>query len=232
MRILAFDTSTEYLSLALWQDGDVQVRDLHALQSHSSLILPEIQQLLEQQQCGLADLTAIAFGAGPGSFTGLRIACGVAQGLAYANQLPVVEVGTLQALATQCPHERVIACLDARMGEVYLAAYHNLPNGECVELLAPCLCQPEQVPELLGQDWYGVGTGWQVYGQQLQQSYAHQLAPTSIDASVLYPSAAMIAKLAVNKIALGQTVQAQDASPIYVRNKVALTSHERATKSL
>lgn len=232
MRILAFDTSTEYLSLALWQDGEVVVRDIYALQSHSSLILPEIQQLLEQQQCRLKDLTAIAFGAGPGSFTGLRIACGVAQGLAYANQLPLVAVCTLQALAAQSAHEHVIACLDARMGEVYLAAYHNLANGDCVELLSPCLCQPQQVPELLGQGWVGVGTGWQVYAQELQQSYAQQLAPTSVDDSVIYPSAAIIAKLAVSKIALGQTVKAEDASPIYVRNKVALKTTERAAKSL
>jgi len=230
MRILAFDTSTEYLSVALWQDGEVTLRETYALQSHCALILPHIQEMLTQEQCQLADLNAVAFGAGPGSFTGLRIACGVAQGLAYAHQLPVVPVCTLQALAAQSRFERVIACLDARMGEVYIAAYHNQGKDDCREILPPSLCAPDEAPALTGQDWVGVGTGWQVYAQALSQSYPQQLAPTSVDDSVVYPSAATIAQLALAKIQQGLTVQPEHASPIYVRNKVALTTQEREQK--
>jgi tRNA threonylcarbamoyladenosine biosynthesis protein TsaB len=229
MRILALDTSTEYLSLALLLDEQCLLRDSHALQSHSAQILPQIQQMLQQTDCQLSDLDAIAFGAGPGSFTGLRIACGVAQGLAFANDLPVVAVSTLQALVAQSEHDKLIACLDARMGEVYLAAYQRVQD-EYQTLLAPCLCRPDQAPAILNSqpaEWRGVGTGWQVYGAELQARYAQQLAPTYVDDSVVYPSAATIAKLAVGQIARGEVLSAAQASPIYVRNKVALTTQER-----
>lgn len=227
MRILAFDTSTEYLSLALWHQGTVLSRDTHARQSHSTLILPQIGQMLAQQQCALSDLDAIAFGAGPGSFTGLRIACGVAQGLAYAHQLPVLPVCTLHALAAQSEADRVIACLDARMGEVYLAAYARDANGAYQEVLSPCLARPEHAPALEGDAWVGVGTGWQAYPAGLQQSYGQQLAEQGVQAHVCYPSAATIASIAVQDYQRGLAVPAEQASPLYVRDKVAFTTQER-----
>ena len=125
MQILAIDTSTEYLSLALWLDGRVFSRDINAGQTHSQQILPTLRELLDEAQVELNALDGIAFGAGPGSFTGLRIACGVAQGLAFGTGLPVIAVSTLQALAQQSGAEKVIACLDARMGEIYHAAYEK-----------------------------------------------------------------------------------------------------------
>ena len=126
MKLLALDTSTEYLSLCLWQDGAVLSRDLLAGQTHSQRVLPMVGEMLSEAGLSLKQLDGIAFGAGPGSFTGLRIGCGVAQGLAFGADLPVVGVSTLFALAQQAESQRVITCLDARMGEVYHAAYERI----------------------------------------------------------------------------------------------------------
>ncbi len=142
MKILALDTSTEYLSLALSVDDKVFVRELLAGQSHSQRILPLLRELLDEAGVELTDLDGIAFGAGPGSFTGLRIGCGVAQGLAFGANLPVVGVSTLLALAQASGADHVIACLDARMGEVYHAVYVRESDG-WQTLNEPGLYKPE-----------------------------------------------------------------------------------------
>lgn len=126
MNILAFDTSTEYLSLALRKGSETFQYDCNAGQTHSQIILPQIQALLDSAELQLSDLQGVAFGAGPGSFTGVRIAAGVAQGLGFGANLPVVSVCTLLALAEASSADKVIACLDARMGEVYHAAYEKI----------------------------------------------------------------------------------------------------------
>src|SRR6476646_4387942 len=117
MKLLAFDTSTEFLSLAVQNAGEVFTYDVLAGQTHSQIILPQIQALLETAGLQLKDLQGLAFGAGPGSFTGVRIAAGVAQGLGFGGHLPVVGICTLLALAEASGASKVIACLDARMGE-------------------------------------------------------------------------------------------------------------------
>ena len=230
MRILAFDTSTEYLSVALWQDGVVCVRDVYALQSHSAQILPLIQEITDQHDCPLTALDAIAFGAGPGSFTGLRIACGVAQGLAFANNLPVIPVGTLHAMAQQSAYAHVLACLDARMGEIYLAAYTRDAQGYAQEVLAPVLCHAEQAPEIAGEDWVCEGTGWQVYQAELTARYAGQLSALINEQPILFPSASVIADLAAVAFSQGGAIAPEQATPLYVRNKVALKMSERANR--
>ena len=196
MQILAIDTSTEFLSLALWLDGRVLSRDIHAGQTHSQQILPTLRELLDEAQIELKELDGIAFGAGPGSFTGLRIACGVAQGLAFGANLPVVGVSTLQALAQQSGAEKVIACLDARMGEIYHAAYEKR-NGEWLEVSAPALFKPEDAPKLTGNDWVGVGTGWLVYPDVLQTVYGEQLREMPAPDHHSHPTARSIAELAL-----------------------------------
>jgi tRNA threonylcarbamoyladenosine biosynthesis protein TsaB len=223
MKILALDTSTEYLSLALVLDGKAFVRDLHAGQTHSQRILPLLRGLLDEAGVELAQLDGIAFGAGPGSFTGLRIGCGVAQGLAFGANLPVVGISTLQALAKASGANKVIACLDARMGEVYHAAY-ELRDKAWHEVMAPGLYKPDAVPPIPGNDWVGSGSGWKVYGELLAAQYAVQLADTIPDA---YPHALAIAQLAVPLFEAGQGRPAAEAAPIYVRNKVALKTSER-----
>jgi tRNA threonylcarbamoyladenosine biosynthesis protein TsaB len=228
MAILAIDTSTEYLSLAILIGDQVFFRDIHAVQSHSKQILPMIDSLLEDAKISLDDLTGIALGAGPGSFTGLRIACGVTQGIAFAKNLPVVEVSTLEALAYQSGEEKVIACLDARVNEVYYAAYQK-KNGELVQVHDVSLFKPNEVPSLTGSDWVGVGSGWFVYHDELSEAYQHQLKLPLYQN--IHPSAVAIAKLALPSFEKGCVKAAHEISPIYVRNKVAMTALERQKKS-
>ena len=223
MKLLALDTSTEYLSLALWLDGETHARDVLAGQQHSQLILPMISELLAEHHLSLTELDGIAFGAGPGSFTGLRIGCGVAQGLAFGSNLKVAGISTLLALAQRSERERVIACLDARMGEVYFAAY--VRQGEDWQTAhEPALYSPQQLPVLQGDAWYGIGSGWQAYEGALEAAYAKQLAGYDGQA---FPHAEDIAALASRQFARGEGVSAELAAPIYVRNKVALKMSER-----
>lgn len=223
MKILALDTSTEYLSLALWLDGKIFMRDLLAGQTHSQRILPLLGELLNEAKVTIDDLDGIAFGAGPGSFTGLRIGCGVAQGLAFGANLPVAGVSTLLALAQANGSEKVMACLDARMGEVYHAAYAK--NGAAWdEISPPGLYKPEAVPHIAGDGWVGVGSGWETYAQQLETCYRSQITQVFPDA---YPQAVAIAELAKPLFEAGLGQAAAEAAPLYIRNKVAFKTSER-----
>jgi tRNA threonylcarbamoyladenosine biosynthesis protein TsaB len=226
MRILALDTSTEYLSLALMLDGKTLSEDLHAGQTHSQLILPLIGEMLSKAGLQLRELDGIAFGAGPGSFTGLRIGCGVAQGLAFGASLPVAGISTLLALAHSSKADKVIACLDARMGEVYHAAYVK-SGAAWQEASPPGLYKPEEVPLLTGEGWTGAGSGWSAYGDILNKVYMGLMSNTLPDA---YPRAASIAALAEPMFEAGLGVPAAQTAPIYIRNKVALTMNERENR--
>lgn len=223
MKLLAFDTSTEYLSLALWRDGETLSRDLLAGQRHSQLILPMLGEILAETGLVLPALDGIAFGAGPGSFTGLRIGCGVAQGLAFGAGLPVIGVSTLLALAQQADAERVIACLDARMGEVYHAAYARSGTDWRV-MHEPGLYRPQDVPSVEGEGWHGIGSGWAAHGEILNERYAGQVGEVTEQA---FPHARDIAALAAKEFTLGNARPAAEAAPTYIRNKVALTMAER-----
>lgn len=223
MNILAFDTSTEYCSVALLHDGKLSFREEHAGQKHSELILPMIDTLLGASNLELAHLHGIAFGAGPGSFTGLRIACGVAQGLAFGAGLPVVPVGTLLALAEAAGAPRVVACLDARMGEIYHAAYRRDGAGWS-ETVAPNACKAGAAPALEGGDWVGCGSGFAVYGEALAARYRGQLARVQAQA---FPHAREVARLALPLLAAGRGVPAERALPLYVRDNVARKMHEQ-----
>lgn len=228
MNILALDTSTEFLSLALQYNGQVLVRHFHAGQTHSQKILPTVRELLDEVGADMQHLQGIAYGAGPGSFTGLRIGCGVAQGLAFGANLPVVGVSTLMALAEASGHSRVIASLDARMGEVYHAAYVKGADVEGIErwqvVIEPGLYKPEQVPVIEGAGWVGVGSGWATYAEQLGQQYAGQISQTMPGQ---YPEARAMLTLAQPQFAAGLGLSAAEAAPIYIRNRVALKTHER-----
>lgn len=226
MRILALDTSTEYLSLALMLDGAVLSKDVHAGQTHSQLILPMIGEMLSEADIQLREVDGIAFGAGPGSFTGLRIGCGVAQGLAFGANLPVAGISTLLALAHGSGKDKVIACLDARMGEVYHGAYAS--SGDVWhEVSPPGLYKPEAVPPLNGEQWIGAGSGWSAYGDTLNNAYRGIVTNTLPQA---YPRATSIAALAEPIFMAGLGVPAAQAAPIYIRNKVALTMSERENR--
>ena len=144
--IFALDTSTEFCSAALWLDGAIDERETLAGQTHSNLLLGMVDELLGTHTLTVRDLGGIAFGEGPGSFTGLRIACGVVQGLAFGADLPVVGVGTLLAMAAGSGAERVVCCLDARVREIYHVVYER-SAGVWRAVHEPSLCAPEAAPD-------------------------------------------------------------------------------------
>lgn len=197
--------------------------ETRAVQRHSELVLPMIEQLLLAAGMAVGQLDGVAFGAGPGSFTGIRIACGVAQGLAFGAELPVVAIGTLAALAQEAGGTQVLACLDARMGEIYHATYRRDGAG-WVELTSPAVGPVSSAPVLEGDGWLGSGNGFAVYGDSLTRRYGGQLVRVE---ATLHPHARSIAQLAMPVLAAGGGMPAEQALPLYVRDKVALKMHER-----
>jgi len=223
VNLVALETSTEYCSLAVSRGAEVFGRSFHAGQRHSELALPVLRELLQQAGLDMQAIEGIAYGAGPGSFTGLRIACGIAQGLALARNLPVAGIGSLLALAEDSGAGKVIACLDARMGEVYHAVYRK-SGGKWIEMHAPALYKPDAVPAVDGSDWIACGSGFGLHGAVLAQRYGGRIART--DAGAI-PNASAMLRLALVVFAAGQGVDAAAAAPLYVRDKVALKSSER-----
>ncbi len=225
MKILAFDTSTSWLSVAVLAGGRVIERGEHAGHAHSSRLLPIVDEVLADTGLVLADLDAIAFGAGPGAFTGVRIACGVAQGLGLGAGVPVVPVSTLEAIAQTAfhahAHERVVACLDARMREVYVGAFAREDGAWREALPAAVLAPAEVAPPMDAHDWFGAGDGFAAY-----PDLAARLGLGGHDAS-LRPEARAIAELAEARVASGAAVDVAQALPLYVRHRVALTTAER-----
>jgi tRNA threonylcarbamoyladenosine biosynthesis protein TsaB len=225
MRLLAFETATRRLSVALWQDGELIERAEEISNGGSEHILPWAHELLAEAGLTLNQIDGIAFGAGPGGFTGLRLACGVAQGLAYGLDLPVMPVSTLEALALASGERDVWACLDARMNEVYGAAYQV--EGDSVrQLMAPVCIPPAVAPAPTFAGGWGAGDGFAAYGSLL-----HGRKPDLIGVrSDVYPTAAAVLRLAAPAFSRGAAVSAALAQPIYVRDKVALTTAERIAR--
>ncbi len=223
MNILALDTSGEYCSAALWLDAEIDECCVHAGQRHSDLLLGMIDDLLLRHAMRLRDLDGIAYGAGPGTFTGLRIACGVTQGLALGAGLPVAGVGTLLAMAQAARQTRVVCCIDARIHEVYHAAYEKI-DDTWREVHAPSVCAPGLAPALPGAGWHACGNGFSVYGDALLARYDAHLS--SVD-GLMYPRARDIAGLAERVFRDGGGEDAALAAPLYIRDKVALKTSER-----
>jgi len=222
MKLLAIETAAEACSAALYIDGEVRERFAVAPQRQSELILPMMDELLAEAGLRVADLDALAFGRGPGSFTGVRIATGVVQGAAFAADIPVVPVSTLAALAQghrrTTGHARVLAAFDARMNEVYWAAC--TPDAAGVmratgdELIVP----PAEVPLPEGGDWHGVGSGWGAYREVLAGRLSGRITAIDADAQC---HAQDVAQIAVVDFAAGRAVPAEHALPVYLRDKVA-----------
>ena len=226
VKLLALETSTHMLSVALAIDDRQVGRSEFCVNGGSDRLLPWVQQVLAEAGISLQQLDAIAFGAGPGSFTGLRMACGVAQGLAYGADLPVIPIVTLAALALSQGSGRILACLDARMNEVYCAAY-EVNGDEADEVLAPSVCPPEFLPMPQGLGWQGCGDGFATYGDTLAARIG--AAISSVDPQVP-PLAPAVARLASIEFRQGRLLTADQALPLYVRDKVALTTQERLAR--
>tara|TARA_R110002153_G_scaffold6556_10_gene30003 strand:- start:12511 stop:13197 length:687 start_codon:yes stop_codon:yes gene_type:complete len=219
MNILVIDTATEACSVALEVNEQVFHRFEVCPQQHSQRILPMIDEVLKEAKVTLQDLDYLAFGRGPGSFTGVRIATGVLQGLALGTGHKVVGISTLAAMAQQAYEqnhsEQVTAAIDARMSEVYFGQYkleQNVMTLIGVEQVVP----PEQGAELLtnGTKMAGVGTGWQAYPD------LNTAAKIEVLADILYPNALYMLPLAKSLIANGQAVDVDEIQPVYLRDKV------------
>lgn len=223
MKLLAFDTSTQWLSVACVNGEQWVERAELAGQAHSQRLLPLVDEVLGEAGLALDDLDALAFGAGPGSFTGVRIACGVAQGLALGAGVGLVPVSTLEAIAQAAwqahAWTRVVACLDARMREVYVATYRRDGDSWSIER-EPAVLRPDDVVAARGEG-AGAGDGFAAY-----PDLASRLGLRQVDTNVI-PAARAIAALAMPRVAAGGTVGAADALPLYVRHRVALTTAER-----
>ncbi|MGB5396243.1 MAG: tRNA (adenosine(37)-N6)-threonylcarbamoyltransferase complex dimerization subunit type 1 TsaB [Gammaproteobacteria bacterium] len=227
MKLLALDTATEACSAALYIDGEISQRYQLAPREHSNLILQMLDDLLAEASITLPMLDALAFGRGPGSFMGLRIAAGVVQGISLAHELPVVPVSTLASIAQiqmqQPGVEKVLAAIDARMSEVYWGAYQN-NEGQPVLQGEEMVVPPGQVPVPEGSDWHGAGSGWGSFADALKQRLGACVSDTQAEC---FPSAASIATLAVPMFAQGGGVDAAQAIPVYLRDKVAKKAASR-----
>ncbi|WP_024303805.1 tRNA (adenosine(37)-N6)-threonylcarbamoyltransferase complex dimerization subunit type 1 TsaB [Pseudogulbenkiania sp. MAI-1] len=225
MKLLAIDTSTDFLSLAVSSDRETVVFHERVGQKHAEQALPHVQELLREAQLTLRDLDGVVYGQGPGSFTGLRIACGLAQGLAFAASLPVIPIPTLDSVAEQAGATRVVACTDARMQQAYLASY-DLGTGH--RLSPILLIDPDQADAelaLAGDGWVGAGDGFAAYPVLTNTRWGRQLGAIHPD---IRPHAASYLRLAQS--GRYASLPPREADLLYVRNKVALTTREQQAR--
>ena len=222
--LLAIETSSELASCALLVGDAVTTCDSIGVRTHSQAILPMVQELLAEAHLTLADCAAIVFGAGPGSFTGVRTACGIAQGLAFGASLPVIPLVTLDAMALACRARSgasdIVVVLDARMGEVYWAQYRYAHGWHTV--VAPALCAPEAVAPQPAAGLVACGNGFTAY----PAAFAGSAFAVGALADIV-PHARELVRLGALALAAGQGVDAAAAQPLYLRNKIAYTSAER-----
>lgn len=217
MKILALDTSTDVCSVALRSNGAV-VERVELGNRHSERVLPMVQEVLAQAGIALSHLDGLAFGRGPGSFTGLRIGAGVAQGLAFGADLPVVAISSLAALAEDQDATRVLAAFDARMQQVYWGAYARTAAGLMALVGDESVVAPGAVPLPDGQQWIGAGSGWDRYFETLKRRLGERVAAWRPGG---FPRAAAVARLGEAGFRAGQALPAEQAVPVYLRDQVA-----------
>lgn len=221
-RILAIDTATEACSVAVWNQGEIHALFELCPREHTQRILPMVQQVLAESGLALNQLDALAFGRGPGSFTGVRIGIGIAQGLALGADLPMIGVSTLQTMAQGAWRvsgaERVLAAIDARMGEVYWGQFERQVSGSWLESEGEAVLSPAQALERaqrLHGEWAHVGTGWQTYPDLVNGSTL-----SVRDGQMLLPQAQDMLPLALHAWQQGLAVAVENAEPTYLRNEV------------
>lgn len=221
-RILAIDTATEACSVALWNNGECLALFELCPREHTQRILPMVQQILAESGLLLTELDALAFGRGPGSFTGVRIGVGIAQGLALGAGLPMIGVSTLATLAQgawrMTAARRVLSAIDARMGEVYWGEYCRDADGVWQGDASEAVLSPAQVGERLADltgEWASVGTGWQTYPDMAAVSRL-----TLRDGKRLLPHAEDMLPLALHAWQAGKVTVVEQVQPTYLRNEV------------
>lgn len=221
MNILALDTCTESCSAALLYKGEIIERVENTQRGHSDLILGMMDELFKEAGANITVIDAVAFGRGPGSFTGVRVSVGVAQGIAFARDIPVIPVSSLAAVAQgitdEVDNNFIAVAMDARMGEIYCASYQR-ENGLVQIVDQERVCPPEKFKPDSAQQWMGVGTGWGEYETLLRESFSGNLEQVLVDR---YPQARNIIKLARVEAESGNMLAAEQAFPVYLRNNVA-----------
>lgn len=227
MNLLAIETATECCSVALIHGDELIARSELAPRRHTDLVLPMADALLAEAGIGRHALDAIAVGRGPGSFTGVRLAVSLAQGMALALDLPVITISSLAALALEAPPEEgtaILAVIDARMGEIYAASYRRNDDGGLIALDAERIATADtlQLPE--AGTWQVVGSGWATYAAVLSQRLTGPLHSAD---GMRYPQAAHVAELAIAEFKAGRGQVPELALPVYLRDKVALTLAEQ-----
>ena len=225
MKLLALDASTEACTVAVAIDGRIQERFTLG-GNHSERILPMVQELLAEGGVTLKQLDAIAFGRGPGSFTGLRIAAGVTQGLAFGADVPVVAISSLAILAQGVDADRILAAFDARMQQVYWGAYVRNAEGYVELQGTEVVVAPSAVPLPTNHDWVGAGSGWDQYHTVLNTRLANQATAWRPQR---HPHAADLVRLAEQAVSRGNTMPPDQAVPVYIRDDVATTKEGRAS---
>ena len=228
MNYLALDASTEACSVALQVNDKIFSRYDICAQSHSLHLLPMVDEVLKEANIKLTDLDGLIFGQGPGSFTGVRIGVGVAQGLAFSANLPVVGVSSLQAMAQLAydkhGENKVIAAIDARMAEVYNGYFvldeHKIMKAQQAEAVTPPDHLAEHLSPVVNGSFYAVGTGWDAYteklGEQLSSLKSNEGSP-----DILFPRAEAMLTIGIAKLVQGEGVSAENAQPVYVRDTVS-----------
>lgn len=225
MNLLALETSCEHASVALLHAGQTFERQLEGHSNHSEHILSVINAMLADLGLRASELDAVAFGSGPGAFTGLRLSCGIAQGLALGADLPVVPVCSLDALALQAGPGRVVVATDARMHELYHAAYDVFTDG-VTRLSEPACCPPEHF-SLPSADYRVIGSALRAYPEHFATLLGERYTACRADAVPLARDVLTLARAAFER---GEAVPAELAAPLYVRDKVALTTAERLAR--
>lgn len=231
VKILSLDTATEACSAALYVNGDVQQKFQLAPREHTALILNMIDELLAEAGLKVSQLDALAFGRGPGSFTGVRIATGIVQGMAFGADLPVVPISTLASIAQATfddhGHKTILATIDARMGGVYWGRYfvdeNDLVKLDGVEAVST----PDQVQVPNDQSWIGAGSGWKGHYDELMNHLEDSIGKTYPD---YLPQSSTIAKLAAYEYQQGNRVDAKHALPVYLRDDVAKKAVDQSSK--
>jgi len=219
MKILAIETSTEACSASLDIDDSCISRYKIAPRKHTELILPMIDSLLQEADIGVNSLDAIAFGCGPGAFTGVRIAIGVTQGLAYPHDIPIIPISTLATLAQQFSkkNNRIAAAIDARMNEIYWGLY-KVNKYKLVETIKKeKVCLPRNISSPTDGNWLGVGTGWKIYAKDIESEFKCKITDIKVD---VYPHAKDVIQLAKPSYVNGKFISADRASPVYLRDKI------------
>jgi tRNA threonylcarbamoyladenosine biosynthesis protein TsaB len=230
MNLLAIETSTECCSVALLHGEALTERSELAPRRHAELVLPMAESLLAEAGLRRAQLEGVAVARGPGAFTGVRLAISVAQGLAFALDIPVATVSSLAALAMQAPREvdATLAVMDARMGEVYACAFRFDADGIAQAMDEERVVRAEDLVLPAAASWNVVGSGWEAYRDALRARLPGEPAWAKGDA---FPQAKDVVRLALPRFEAGEALPPERALPVYLRDKVAFTVAEREAKS-